>query len=259
VAEAAGLHYALADDRRDASPGGPPLVLIHGAGGSRLQWPAELRRLPGQAVYTLDLPGHGRSKGTGESTIEGYVARLGAWADRIHLGAAVLVGHSMGGAIALLSALAEPERVAALVLIGSGARLRVHPTILEMTASGRNLGEAVELVIGWAFGPKVGAALARQTTERMAEIPAAVLHADFSACDRFDVMDRLGETRAPTLVLCGQDDRLTPLKYSQTLAQNIRGSRLIVIEDAGHMVMLEQPGLVAQAVSSFLATAFPRG
>jgi pimeloyl-ACP methyl ester carboxylesterase len=259
VGEAAGLHYTLADDRGEVSAARPPLVLIHGAGGSRLQWPRELRRLPGNAVYTVELPGHGQSEGTGERTIGGYVARIGAWAQQVHLGTAVLVGHSMGGAIALWRALEDSESVAALILIGSGAKLRVHPTIMEMTASGGSLDEAIKLVMGWGFRQEAPPALVRRATERMAEVPAAVLHADFSACDRFDVMDRLGEVRTPTLVLCGRDDRLTPLKYCQTLAQGIPGARLAVIEGAGHMVMLEQPGRVAEAVSSFLATTFPPG
>lgn len=259
MAEAAGLNYTLSDRRGAAASGRAPVVLVHGAGGSRLQWPPQLRRMPGQAVYSLDLPGHGRSPGPGETTIEGYAGRLLSWARQVDLGPVVFVGHSMGGAIALLTALVEPERAAGLVLIGTGARLRVHPSLLELTASATGLAGAIEMVMAMAFGPNPPTDLARRSGAGFAETPAAVLHGDFSACDRFDAMERLKEIRGPALVICGREDRLTPLKYSQRLAEGISGARLAVVEEAGHMVMLERPPQVAAAIQGFLGAAFPGG
>jgi pimeloyl-ACP methyl ester carboxylesterase len=91
---------------------------------------------------------------------------------------------------------------------------------------------------------------------RMAETPPAVLHGDFLACDQFDVLPRLGEILSPTLVICGEEDQLTPLKYSRFLAEAIPDARLEKVPKAGHMVMLEQPAAVTTAVKSFMKDVF---
>ena len=112
-----------------------PVILIHGAGGTHLHWPAQIRRLPGNRVYTLDLPGHGKSEGRGNQTIKSYCDSIIRWMEHIHIFRGVIVGHSMGGAIAINMALNHPEHVVALGLVGSGARLRVAPVILENSSS----------------------------------------------------------------------------------------------------------------------------
>ncbi|HPZ65628.1 MAG TPA: alpha/beta hydrolase, partial [Bacillota bacterium] len=87
---------------------------------------------------------------------------------------------------------------------------------------------------------------------QMMETPAAVYAADFTACDRFDRLDRLPEIEAPTLIICGTEDRLTPVKYSRYLHQTIPRSQLVELEGAGHMVMLEAPEQVNRAIAVFL-------
>src|SRR5512143_1017737 len=82
----------------------PPIILIHGAGGNHLYWPPELRRLPNERVIAVDLPGHGKSQGVGHHTIEGYADGILAFMKALKLASAVLVGHSMGGGVALQAA-----------------------------------------------------------------------------------------------------------------------------------------------------------
>jgi pimeloyl-ACP methyl ester carboxylesterase len=79
-----------------------------------------------------------------------------------------------------------------------------------------------------------------------------VLYADFKACDAFDVRDQVGEIEQPTLVICGENDQMTPVRFSQFLAENLINSRLEVVPKAGHMVMLEQPETVANLIEGFL-------
>jgi len=157
----------------------------------------------------------------------------------------------MGSAISLTLALDFPKRVLGLGLMGSGARLRVAPQILESTATEANFPLAVKLVNDWAFGPSANPRLKELAAQRMAEIRPSVLHGDFLACDNFDVMARLGEISVPTLILCGADDALTPVKYSDYLHGHIAGSKLATFPGAGHMVMLEQPDEVARELSAF--------
>lgn len=251
----AEIHY---DEHRGGGPpkGHPPLVLLHGSGGNRLHWPPEIRRMDGEDVYALDLPGHGKSNSPPETSIDGYAQRLGAWMAANGIERAILVGHSMGGAIALRGALDMPETVVGLVLVGSGARLRVHPSILEVTSDPARFKEAVDQIHAWAFGPEVPARLVELARKRALETEPQVLHADFLACDAFDLMDRIGEVEAPCLAICGSEDRLTPPKYSRYLVDGMPNAEMALIEGAGHMVMLERPEQVASAIKVFLDKSF---
>jgi pimeloyl-ACP methyl ester carboxylesterase len=209
--------------------------------------------MPGHWVFGIDLPGHGDSGSEGQSTIEGYVDQLRAWLDAVGIERAVWAGHSMGGGISLTAALTIPGRVVGLVLVGTGARLRVHPSILEATSQPEAFRGAVDLIVSWAFSPQAPTSLTDLVAKRMADTTPHVLHNDFKACDRFDVMERLREISVPALVVCGKDDRLTPAKYSEYLAKTIPEARLELIDQAGHMVMLEKPKEVAQATQRFMA------
>jgi len=230
--------------------GAPALVLLHGAGGSRLLWPPQLRRLPGAMVYTLDLPGHGRSGGQACDTVTSYAEAIVAFLDEVGIARAVIAGHSMGGAIALTLALDFPDRVAGLVLVASGARLRVAPAVLDGLHA--DFAGAVELLNRLTWSPGISPALVERGRQALLEAGLAVLLSDLTACDRFDVMERLGGIAAPTLVVAGSADVLTPLKYARFLAEHIPAARCEVVEDAGHMLMLERPAEVTRAVRGFL-------
>lgn len=158
----------------------------------------------------------------------------------------------MGSAIALTLALERPEQVLALALLGSAARLRVNPALLEAAASPATYLGAVEKVVQWSFSRGAPENLRRLVGRRLAEAGASVLHGDFVACDAFDASDWLGRIGCPTLVLCGAEDRMTPLHVSQALAEAIPGAFLQVIAGAGHMVMLEKPQEVADALGKFM-------
>jgi pimeloyl-ACP methyl ester carboxylesterase len=90
----------------------------------------------------------------------------------------------------------------------------------------------------------------------MAETRRSVLNGDFLACDQFDVLHRLGEITMPTLVICGEEDQLTPLKYSRFTMDALLDARLVTIPGAGHMVMLEKPSAVTEAVKTFMDEVF---
>jgi len=230
----------------------PPVVLIHGAGGSHLHWPSEMRRLPGYRTYALDLPGHGKSTGRGLQSVSAYAESLLKWVESVNLHRAVFVGHSLGGAIVQHLALNAPDQVVGLGLVGSGARLRVHPEILQNTASENTYRTAVAVIIQCAFSPQAPPRLVELASRRMAQTRPSVLHGDFLASDSFDVMDQLSAIHQPTLVICGVDDQLTPIRYSQYLTDKIPNAQLEVIPDTGHMVMLEKPQQAAESLLTFL-------
>ena len=244
------IHFSLHSGDRET--GSPPLVLIHGSGGTHLHWPPQLRRLPKHRVFGLDLPGHGDSPGPGETTIEGYVRRVVGWLSEQGIDRAVLAGHSMGGAIAMTAALQEADRVAGLVLVGTGGRLRVTDEILQATADPSLFKEAVEAITTWSYSDHTSEKIVGLAKMRMSEIRPEVIHGDYTACNQFDILDRLSQIAVPTLIICGKQDRLTPIKYSRYLEEQIPGSTLVLIENAGHMVMLEQPVEVSAAVEHFM-------
>jgi len=142
-----------------------------------------------------------------------------------------------------------------LVLVATGARLRVAPAILEGIRS--NFEQSVELITGYAWSERAPARMVARGREGLLDTGPEVLAGDFTACDRFDVMGRLGEIRVPTLVVAGSDDRLTPPRYALFLAGHIPDASLVVIEGAGHMVMLERSDEVTKAVREFLELMAP--
>jgi pimeloyl-ACP methyl ester carboxylesterase len=231
---------------------GIPLVLIHGAGGSADLWQPQLEGLADMArVVALDLPGHGPQRGRGGQSIAAYADWLDAFLDALGAGPAVLVGHSMGGAIAQTVALARPNRLAGLILVGTGARLRVLPRLLELLREYPREGQRLIRDLSFAAGAS------RECVEAVDRIlregaPLVTL-GDLLACDRFDIGERLAEIRIPTLVITGTEDRLALVKYGRFLAERIPGARWVEVADAGHFAHLEQPAAVNAAIREFLA------
>jgi pimeloyl-ACP methyl ester carboxylesterase len=203
-------------------------------------------------AFGIDLPGHGKSAGDGESSVIDYVGHIVHWMDALEIPHAIWCGHSMGGAIAMTAALEFPSRVSGLILVGTGARLRVSPDILKITADPDRYPEAAELISEWAFSPSASTRLKELGRARYGNGRPEVMHNDFAACDRFDIMDRVGELNSPALIICGEDDQLTPVKYSRYLADHIPDAQIKLIPGAGHMVMLEKPGEVEAEIRGFL-------
>lgn len=224
-----------------------PLVLIHGAGGSHLDWSATVRKL---GTVGLDLPGHGKSGTSGRDSVADYAADVIALLDAMHIDRAIFAGHSMGGAIAQVLALDYPQRTAGLVLVGTGAKLSVHPDILERVIEHQD--EVGALLKTWMWSPDAPDALRETGYKMFMKVDPRVIYGDYVACNRFDVRDRLHEIQAPTLVMGGMADRMTPLKYSQFLAERIAGAQLVTLENAGHMMLLEQPDTAAEHLRAWL-------
>jgi pimeloyl-ACP methyl ester carboxylesterase len=243
----ARVHYVC---RRPVAIDRPAVVFIHGAGGTHQHWLYQVRDVPRSPSYAVDLPGHGRSEGPGRDTMLAYGDWLVAFLDKAGIDRAVLVGHSMGGGIALDVALRHPDRAAGLGLVATGARLRVAPAILDGILQHHEA--TVRLICNWSFGPEAAPEMARLGRRQMGETPAEVLYGDFAACDAFDVIGRLGEIIAPTFVLCGTQDRMTPPKYATYLRDSIAGATLHLVEGAGHMVMVERPPAMSQALAALL-------
>jgi len=247
MGEIAGIAYQY---HQSADGESPTLVFIHGAGGNRKSWHYQWLALKEKySLITLDLPGHGKSTALGAQQVSAYSQALIQLLEELKPVKIVLIGHSMGGAIAMTTALSRPEMVAGLILVGTGAKLRVLPAIMDTLAQ----DIFPEEIIHCAYGSQASPELIAGGRQEWQQTPCSITLGDFQACNSFDVSGELNNIVCPTLIICGDEDQLTPVKYSLSLCQQITGSSLAVIPLAGHMVMLEQSDSTNQIMQQFLS------
>lgn len=262
------------DEPESASsrPGTPlPLVCIHGAGMSSVVWMDLLRRFaPGRRVLAPDLPGHGQSeRWHDEIHIDGYRDAVGTVCATLQLNRVVLIGHSMGAAVALRCALAWPDRVAGLVLCNGAARLDVADEVLALLArhlpsdSGRDsafdkgrIDRLPEPFADLCFSPNTPADLRARWQAMLFSSERDVVLADFRACRAFDARLELSRLHVPILLISGEDDLLVPPKQVAETAELLGGSQKNavhhVIAQSGHFSHLEQPTVYYDLLEKFL-------
>jgi len=228
------------------------ILFIHGAGGGQYTWSSQKGFFEKHFnPVIIELPGHGESEGEGENEIGKYAEHVYGFLKALNLSKAFLVGHSMGGAIVQTMALRYPEMIKGIVLVGTGARLKVLPMILNGIKD--NFEETARKINLFAFSRKTSTDLIDKGLMGMLRCRPEVLHGDFSACDRFDVVNEVDKVDLSTLILCGDEDELTPVKYSQFLQSRIKGSRLEMLSNAGHMVMMESASAFNETIRGFIA------
>lgn len=224
------------------------LVFVHGSGACGDVWMLQKQHFTD--ADTPDLPGHPRGEIC--TSVEAYTDWLHGYFQEKEYTDIVLAGHSLGGGIALMHALKYPGDLKGIILIGSGARLRVLPLILEL------VGAKLDDTQGWIkelvepLHGTVDEKIRRTLMPRLVEVgPAAQLN-DFHCCDKFDIMDRVGQIKLPALCIVGDQDNMTPPKYSQYLAGKMTDCRVSIIEGGTHLAFLEKPEEVNRAIESFI-------
>ncbi len=232
-------------------PGGQgSFLFIHGSGGDHHKWDAQMQKLPqGFSGVAIDLPGHSSSPGPLLKTVDEAARLVSNLPCLLSLPRPVfLVGHSMGAAIAITIALDYGHEIDGIILIGGGSRLRVLPAMLEALRVGHKNPDFLRA----GFAPDTPEAIVDAELSAYQQVPAEVLLNDFSACDRFDRSKEVAGINIPTLLIVGENDQLTPVKYSRLLQDSIQESKLVVIPQAGHYVMLEKGATVSQSIEEFI-------
>lgn len=232
------------------------LVALHGAAhcADVFRPLFDARSLAAVRKVAIDLPGRFGSAPRPRSAADDadFVAQVLA-----ELGThpiTVVLGHSYGGAVALEFAIAHRRRLDALALVSSGARLRVRRDILdayELAAQGE-----VSPPRGPKLGPEVPQAIVDALEGAFARVPVATSSEDWKSANRFDRMDSLAELDLPTLLLAGDDDPFTPMKYGEFLASGIVGARLVRLESGTHLAVVERARDVADAIERFVSSRF---
>ncbi|MFF3330556.1 alpha/beta fold hydrolase [Streptomyces sp. NPDC002888] len=249
--DGAALTY---DDEGPRDAAEVPLVFIHGWTANRHRWDHQVAHFGEQRrVIRLDLRGHGESGGAGVRTIEELATDVVALLDHLKIDRFVPIGHSMGGMIAQTLALTHPERVERLVLVNS---------ISRMTYSrGRGLLMGASTLVPFklfvatniqrAFAPGYPREEIRSYIRSSADTPREVVMTLYGAMRAFDVLDRVGEIRVPTLLVHGYHDIQLPLKQMLRMATGYPDAVIRII-DAGHELPVEKPAELTTALDGFL-------
>lgn len=229
----------------------PTLVFIHGSGGSSALWENQVDALKTHVnTIAIDLPGHGKSEGPGMERVEDYCAAVVDFIETAGVYEPIPCGLSIGGAIVLQLILEHKTRFKAAILVNTGARLRVMPSIFEIIRKDYK-GYLNSITVFAASGKTDPVKLASFMAES-AKCPMEVTYGDFTACDRFNVIEKLTSISTPVLILTAEDDKLTPPKYGSYMKEHINNASITEIKDAGHLSPLEQPDAFNRAVIDYL-------
>ncbi|MFX1457184.1 MAG: alpha/beta fold hydrolase [Promethearchaeota archaeon] len=210
---------------------------MHGSGGNSDIWKEQFKLNIAYNLYALDLPSHNKSEEFSEHSLELYIDVLRKFIKQLDLKEIILAGHSLGGAVIQSYYFKYPSEVKALFLIGTGGRLRVLPSTLETVKKDF---------------PLFLETMDNNVKKEFLKTAPNVCYDDFKICDEFDTLDKTAQIEIPCLILVGREDIMTPVKYSEFFYKKIKNSELVIIDNAGHLVMIEQPKKLNQAIENYI-------
>jgi len=246
-----GHPAGFATGRSGFKAGRPNVVLVHGSGGSSMSWFMQLNSLELDLnLVAVDLPGHGDTPKLPIERIEDYTAWFTEFIESAQIAPCFAVGHSLGGAIVQRLTLDQSALLKGIVLVGTGARLRVSPQILESIY--QDFDKTVSFIVSSCYTKEAPRELIQEAIRLARRTTPAQFRTDFMACDRFDIMGEVEQIQLPTLIIVGREDVMTPVKYSEFLNRKIAGSRLVILDNAGHAVMHQAPEAFNQALKDFV-------
>lgn len=250
----------------DESGNGRPLLFVHGYPLSRTLWQGQVSELADVGhVLAPDLRGHGESSATpGSYSMDLLADDLNSFLDALHINQPVVIcGLSMGGYVTFAFYRKYKARVAGLIFAATKAGAdtaegKANRDKAAATAQEKGVKAIAESMLPKMFAPKTyeaNPALVVQARTMMENTSLAGVVGDLMGMkERLDSTPLLAEIDKPTLVLHGADDQLIPSKEGEAIHNGIKGSRLQLLPDAGHLLNLEQPALFNQAVRTFVSS-----
>jgi len=245
----------------------PVIIFVHGSGLSHVTWVLQTRYFAfhGYSVLAIDLPGHGYSEGPSLTSME----EMGDWIAEVidvsGIKEASLVGHSQGCLIAMETASRYPEKVKCLSLMGGGGAIPMNPELLNLAENGE--AKAVDLMMDWAHGPaghfgghpvpglhhiNIGGTIVHNGSVKDA------LGVDFRACDNYkNGFEAAKKIKCPTLNILGEFDRMIPVTEGKKLADSIVDSKVVIIPECGHMILLEKADQALAILKKFIKANHP--
>lgn len=240
----------------------PAMIMVHGSGMDHTVWSMQARYFAyrGFSVLSVDLPGHGRSGGEALPTIEAMGAWILALIEASGASDVALVGHSMGALVVMEAASGGSEKIKALSLLGASQSIPVNPALIEAAQGGKHL--VVENMVEWGVGRPAqigghhspGAWVTGSSLRLLEQGDIQVLAADLIACNKYERgLEAAAGVTCPTLVVMGEDDRMTPVKKAAPMVEALSNSQSILLRRAGHMMLIEQPNETLDALADFHA------
>lgn len=230
----------------------PTLLMVHGAGLNHAQWQGQMSGLRDHAnMVAVDLPGRALSAHhDGDQSIAKYAETLSELAHELETSHLIMAGHSMGGAVCLEFAMRYPDQLDGLVLVNTGAKLRVQQQLLQQIRDDypafiRNLTQS-------ALGEQTEGHITEQFAELLMQSETDAVYNDFASCDTFDRLDAISQIACPALVISSDQDIMTPPKYGEFLADHLEQGEYALIEGAAHVSPMEQPEAVNAVILDFL-------
>ncbi len=247
------IHYVDVDKREDESKG-LPLLFVHGAGSSHITWALQLKEFSKtNRCIAIDLSGHGQSEEIdGPVSIDpGYVLEVASLVMHLDLENFILVGHSMGGGVAMSYVLnSETVHPKALVLVDSSPDLDL--TKLALGLAKEAVEDRIFLLKSQVFEDYTDTyKLKKYEDEERARNPK-VMQRDLLACHKFNIKDKLANIKVPTFVLVGEDDDVILPSVVQEYEKLIPRADLAVVRGADHAPMIEQPDEFNRLLRKFL-------
>jgi len=251
--------YSGATTLPDVAPDfsrGRKILFVHGAGSNGHTWHRQIDAFGGRhSPIALDLPGHGRSAGVeGLRTVQDYADFVAAFLDMLKIKAAVILGHSMGGAIAMDLALRHPARVEALILSCTSPKFNITADRIEALRA-ITMGRAPQAFNTDGYSPrtvKENFDVVREGWMEQIKTDPRVRYTDIVACSQLDLRDAIGKIDKPALVIAGADDQGTTPADAEFIAGKIRGATCKIIADAGHYIPRERPPEYNAAIEQFV-------
>lgn len=247
-----------------AGDGGEPVLFLHGIGGHAELWRPQLEALKRtHCCIAWNMPGYGKiTSPLPEMTFPALADAAGRLLDRCGFPAAHLVGHSMGGMVALQFAAACPDRVRSLVLSGSSAafgksdgawQAEFLAQRLKPLDEGHGMKGIADQVVDGLLGERPDPAARAALVASMLAIPEPVYRAALKCLVTFDRRDALAGLKMPVLLIAGANDRIAPPELMRRMAERIAGAAYVEIPAAGHLANLERPEAFNGALVPFLS------
>lgn len=225
------------------------LIFVHGSGGDHTLWKEQFPELQEFNIAAIDLPGHGRSSGKGEQSVGDYVEWIRKFIEKSDYKKPVIIGHSLGAAISLVSAIKYGWLLSGIVPVGGGVTMPVNDVILDGLRS--KTEETLAFIAKFSVTRENRDRFSSFLQNDMMKTDPSVTYGDFLSCSRLDIADQVSGIKVPALFVCGNDDKMTPPDLSRDICERIPGAKLALIEGAGHYVMWEKPRELNSVIIGF--------
>ena len=245
------IHYQLHPENSGIDA--KKVLYIHGTGRNGQVFERHMKAMSEYTVAAIDLSGHGESEGKGYCGVVDHARVVATFIEQMNWQGCVLAGHSLGGGIVIATAIYFGELISGLILIDTGARLRVAPAVIER-AKKIAAGSHTETESRQGFSDSTPQSIVDDLRRLIADEDPQVTLKDWYADDSCDFLSRVSKIDIPSIAICGRDDQLTPLKYHEYLNTNMLDCKLSIIDAAGHWPFVERPAEFDQAVKNFLKT-----